>query len=124
MVSVWFEGIDQLNSLSADLGKASARVGRLAAVAVRASASDIERNAKLFCPVDTGNLRNSISTDLRGDGRSLAMEAEIGPTANYGAYVEFGTSRMAPHAYMGPAFDRGAVLFQLAIEQLTAHILD
>ena len=63
------------------------------------AARDIERDAKAFAPVDTGNLRSSISTDVTVTGRSVL--AEIGPTASYGEYVELGTSRMAPHAYLG-----------------------
>lgn len=44
-----------------------------------------EGYAKLLCPVDTGNLRNSIThtvaTDERGDA------AYIGTNVEYGAYV-------------------------------------
>lgn len=89
-----------LLSVTADLDKAPARVVPLARQATAKAAADMERDAKAFAPVDTGALRNSISTDLSG------LSAEIGPTVNYGIYVELGTSRMAPQAYLGPAFDR------------------
>ena len=75
----------ELRKLSADLGKADAKVTELAKVVVKKTASDIEASAKIFAPVDTGNLKNSISTDVDG------LVALIGPTAEYGEYVERGT---------------------------------
>jgi hypothetical protein len=34
------------------------------------------------------------------------LRFEAGPTADYGEYVELGTSRMAAEPYAGPAFDQ------------------
>jgi hypothetical protein len=51
-------------------------------------------------PVDTGNLKSSESVDVDG------LRFEAGPTADYGEYVELGTSRMAAEPYAGPAFDQ------------------
>lgn len=96
----------ELNTLAASFARASGRVGGLAAAAVRKTAMQIEADAKVFAPVDTGNLMNSISTDIEGDGRFGVVSAEIGPTAEYGIYVEQGTSVHAPQAFLGPAFDR------------------
>ena len=79
----------------------------------------MEAAAKGFCPVDTGFLRSSIGVDLD----MAAASAVIGPTAEYGAFVEFGTSRMAPAAYMGPALDRVSPSFAAAIEQLGGDVL-
>lgn len=119
MASVWFEGIGQLNTLSADLTRAGLVTAHKASKAVQKTGMDLVHDAQAFCPVDTGNLRSSIGVDFDGDG--LGFEA--GPTANYGGYVEFGTSRMAPHAYMGPAFDRQAPAFVAAAEELGGSIL-
>lgn len=113
----------ELNALAATLSGAGARAGRYVSAVVRKTAADIERDAKVFAPVDTGNLRNSIGVDLHGDGRSPAISAEIGPTANYGAFVEFGTSRMAPQAYMGPAFDRHSGQFSDAMQAVADLVL-
>ena len=52
-----------------------------------------------------------------------SLRAEVGPTAEYGAYVEYGTSRMAPRAYMGPAFDRHAPDLVTAVEQIRDRLL-
>lgn len=123
MGSVWFDGVEDLNRLSADLQSAGTRAGAAASTVVRRTALAVERDAKAFAPVDTANLRSSISMDLVSDGRSAAVEAVVGPTANYGAYVEFGTSRAAPRAYMGPALDRNAGAFADAIAQLGGDVL-
>lgn len=109
--------VSQLNVLAADLTGASVRGAMLAGVVVRKTAADLEAQAKAFCPVDTGNLRSSIGTDLAG------LEATVGPTAAYGIYVEFGTSRMAPRAFLGPALDRVTPGFVDAMGQIADGLL-
>lgn len=113
----------EVNKLAVDLGRAGGRVGRKVAAATRKTAFDIKSDSKIMCPVDTGTLMNSISTDISGDGRFGAISAEIGPTADYGHYVEDGTSRMAPQPYMGPAFDRRAPGYEQACAQAAEEIL-
>jgi HK97 gp10 family phage protein len=109
MASVWFEGVEELNTVAVELATSGLRVGAAAQTVVAKTAHDVEGTGKQFCPVDTGNLRNSIGTDIG------LLQAAIGPSADYGRYVEFGTSRMAPHAYMGPALDRHAAEFETAL---------
>jgi HK97 gp10 family phage protein len=60
---------------------------------------DIEARAKAKVPVLTGTLRRSITTQLENDG----MTAVVGPSVEYGIYVEFGTRRMGARPYMRPA---------------------
>lgn len=115
--------VSELNSLAVSLESASGQVGHRASQVIRKTAADIEATAKQFAPVDTGALRNSIGHDITGDGRFGQVEAEIGPTVEYGAYVEFGTSRQAPAAYMGPALDRHTPGFVAALEQLGGEVL-
>lgn len=103
--------------LAADLGDASFRVTAQAALVVAKTAHDIERDAKILAPVDTGFLKNSISSDIR------ALTAIVGPTASYASYVEFGTSRMSPEPYMFPAAARHEDAFAKAIDQLGGAIL-
>lgn len=98
-------GAGDLRALAADLERAPGRVGARAAQVIRSGAARITRDAKILAPVDTGNLRASIGADITGDGRTGSITAEIGPTADYGVYVELGTSRMAPQPYLFPAFD-------------------
>lgn len=56
-----------------------------------------EGYAKDLCPVDTGNLRNSITHT------SDAAAAYIGTNVFYGKYVELGTRKMAAQPYLLPA---------------------
>lgn len=103
--------------LAADLGKAPLRIQRKAFQVLDKVLADGSREAQAFAPVDTGNLRNSIDWERR------AFEGEFGATAEYAPYVEDGTSRMAPHAFVGPAFDRQQPVFMTAVEALTAEVL-
>lgn len=109
MASVYFDGIEDLTRLAVDLSVAGARALPLATVAVTKTAVEIAAAAKAprdqgGAPRATGNLANSIGWEVHSGGG--AVEAEVGPTADYGGFVEYGTSRMAPQPYMGPAFDR------------------
>ena len=77
----------------------------------------MENIARSLVPVDTGYLQSTIYHALK------EMGIELGATADYAEYVEFGTSRSRAQPYIRPAFDacreliRGAVL-QAALEAL------
>ena len=115
----------EIRKLYADLTNVGPRTGRMAQAAFRKTVLDIEATAKNKVPVDTGNLKGSIGhSDLRSVGTSGSMYAEIGPTAEYGYFVENGTSRMAPQPYMGPAADIHMPLFEQAIAQLGGEVLN
>lgn len=106
------------------IGASGPRTVALAKLVLKKTAADIEANAKAIVPVDTGNLKNSIGhSDLRMlSGSNLSVE--VGPTANYGQYVELGTSRQAPQAYMGPSLDRFSGQFEQAVTQLGLDALN
>lgn len=115
-------GADDLMRLSIDLTQAGQAAQFQAPRIVAKAASDVEAAGKARCPVDTGTLRNSIGSDLDLAGAS----AIIGPAADYGAYVEYGTSgprTSGPQPYMGPALDQVAPGFIAAIEKLGGDIL-
>lgn len=118
MASMWFTGIENVATLGRDLGEASLSTVIKASQLVKKTAFDIERDAKALVPVDTGNLKSSITTTRTG-----VLSAVIGPTANYGAHVEWGTSRMAPQPYMGPSTDRNRTVFERACDDLGGSIL-
>lgn len=84
---------------------------------VRKTALDVEGQAKMFVPVDTGVLKNSIDVQMEGD-----MTAVVAPHTEYAAYVEFGTSRMAAQPYMTPAAEEARPAYIAALTQLEARL--
>ncbi len=110
----------QLSRLGSQLTEASVVVAERTSAAVRKTAMDIEATAKQLAPVDTGFLRSSISTTVRG--RGVSTTAVVGPTAEYGIYQELGTSRMAAHPYLAPAFDQKIPQLQRALTQVVGRI--
>jgi len=59
---------------------------------------DIVADAKGFCPVQTGRLQRSIYGYVSRD-----LILKVGASAPYARYVEYGTSRMAPRAFLSMA---------------------
>jgi len=59
----------------------------------------VEGEAKLRCPVDTGNLRSSL--DHKIDGKEII----VGTNVEYAIYVEKGTRRMRAQPYLTPAIE-------------------
>ena len=110
--------ISQAVAYSTRLRNAGTRTGARAAQALRKTALDIETDAKILAPVDTGTLQNSISTTISGDGRHGQMAAEIGPTVEYGIYQEYGTSTQPGKPYMTPAFDRRIGPFEASLAKI------
>lgn len=111
-------GIDitaEVNKVKEDFRKYSVRAKTSLEKALVKAAMKVEADAKkLFrgrddvsAPglpprVDTGRLRASITHRL-GDGF-----AEVGTNVEYGVHLEYGTSRMQPHPFMGPALEMNA----------------
>ena len=67
--------------------------------------------AKRKCPVDTGNLRNSITHVTDGD------TAYVGTNVEYAAYVELGTTRTEPQPYLRPAATEHGSTYRSIIER-------
>lgn len=59
----------------------------------------MEAQAKSLAPVDTGYMRNSVSTSFKFLSATLSVSAE------YATYVEFGTSKQTPQPFFYLAFD-------------------
>lgn len=115
----------ELRELAHSFTEVPRTLGQLTRTVVRKTATDIASTAKTIAPVDTGNLKSSIGTsDLRAMGTSGSIEAEIGPTANYGIYLEFGTSRMAPQPFMGPALEKNSPAFEQAMAEIAERALN
>ena len=87
------ENIDKLmNGINNDLKKI-----------ITDGAVNIEADAKINCPVDTGRLRSSITHNIRLDLVG-GWTGRVGTNVEYAPYVEFGTPRMiAAHGVHDPA---------------------
>jgi len=68
------------------------------------AAEHVESIAKSYCPVDTGNLQDSIEIN------SDKMSRTIGSDVEYALYVELGTQHMAAQPYLRPAIDEPEVI--------------
>lgn len=106
-----------IKRLRANISEAGPRNRARLSQALSKTAHDIEADAKVFAPVDTGALKNSISSDV------APFHAEIGPTVDYAHFVEEGTSRMAPQPYMRPAAERRIPLLRRAVLDIGGDIL-
>lgn len=71
----------------------------------------VETSAKMKCPVDSGQLRNSITHEVRIDGKV----GYVGTNVEYAPYIEFGTGihsslgngRQTPWVYYDPRHKHG-----------------
>jgi len=110
-----------------DLGQfVQAKVVPAVIASVQASVNVIQQSAQIYCPVDTGALRDSITTEVKESGSTVV--GNVGPHVDYADYVEYGTGRlgdpaapyahvetwpgMKPQPYMRPALDenKGSIL--------------
>lgn len=115
------DGSAEMTRLATDLGTAGARVGARAGAVMGKALNDIAAGAANRAPVDTGALRNSVTTQVSGSGGTL--RGEVGPTVNYARYVEQGTSRMRAQPFLRPATDAVLPGYEAALAQLTEEVL-
>ncbi len=85
--------LDGLSKALSEIDKYTADVREEVGLEMIELGNAIETQAKGACPVNYGNLRESIKV-LRGEGEGAGannLTANIAVLANYAAYVEFGT---------------------------------
>lgn len=127
--------VSEVMQLAADIDRNADHVPGKARLIVTKWGHDVQAAAQAGAPVDTGNLRSSISADVDG------LSFEVGPTAEYGGFVEEGTHGPyaipnafgwgvtvmhpgeAPQPYMAPAFDRQLEHGLAAFGDLAGQIL-
>ena len=115
--------VSELRDLERDLEKGARKVSKAAPLVVAKSAFDIEASAKIYAPVDTGDLESSVGATPDG------LVAEIGPTVEYGEYVERGTTnkdgtpRTPAQPYMEPALEDNEPGFVNGIGKVGGSIL-
>lgn len=91
--------------------------------AVMAGAFVFEAAAKMKTPIDTGNLVNSINTELISSDETSAF-AEVGTGVEYAEHVEFGTSKMPAQPYMRPAYDETEATIQETIRRFAKQNIE
>ena len=72
-----------------------------------------EGYAKKKCPVDTGNLRNSITHEVVQSEKAVY----IGTNVEYAAYVELGTVRTKAKPYLKPAVTEHSAVYKRILEE-------
>ena len=80
---------------------------------VKEGAALVQERAMRTVPVDTGNLKRSILIDIAPDGLSGTVTA----TADYAAYVEYGTRFMGARPFMRPAAEQADYIMRRRAEQ-------
>jgi HK97 gp10 family phage protein len=65
----------------------------------------IETEAKRRAPVDTGNLRRSLRTQMFTGPSEEKQRGSVGTNVEYAAFQEFGTKNISPQPYLGPALE-------------------
>ena len=117
-MAVEIKGLDslmaKLNAMGGNVLDALEKATKQTALAAQADARD---NA----PVDTGNLKQSISTEHERSAE--AATSTVYTNVEYGLYQEMGTVKMAAHPYMMPALNANKSTFeQLARKELETAI--
>lgn len=84
-------------------------------VTIAEAAEIIETDAKRRAPVRSGELRDSIGSNIRADG----LQAAIGSGAPHAPFVEFGTKTMPAQPWLYPAFRAGARYVRASIKNWT-----
>lgn len=90
------EGLDSLNFKLGLLGSPE-----LAKRFLRKAGSMVERDAKRNCPVDTGNLRSSITHEVVDETCAIGTNVEYAPYVHQGTgiYATDGSGRNTPWSY-------------------------
>ena len=74
---IGFEKLEAKLTKNMDLSKVKATVKK--------NGAQLQKTAQKNAPIDTGNLRQKITLEITGGGKT----AEVESTAEYGAYVEW-----------------------------------
>lgn len=85
---------------------------------VNQNVHQMEGQAKMLAPVDTGHLRQSINTELSNGG----MTGEVSTNVEYALFVEYGTSRQAAQPFMYPAFVMYSKNFESEIRKIVRDV--
>ena len=84
------------------------------AAVVKFHGAQMQQTAQIIAPVDTGFLHDHITLEIKDAG----MTAEVASTAEYAAYVEYGTRFMAAQPHIRPAYMQESERFKQDLKRL------
>lgn len=93
-------------------GQAVDGIGSAVGVALEKIGLLAENYAAEKCPVDTGNLRASITHEVDAGGNAVY----IGTNVEYAPYVELGTSRQKAQPFLRPAASEHGAQYRQVLE--------
>lgn len=105
--------IDGVTVNEDNTGEASQGIVRAIDRALEEIGLAAEGYAKRACPVDTGNLRNSITHAVEGSEDAVY----IGTNVEYAPYVELGTSRQEAQPFLRPAASGHGAQYRQVLEK-------
>lgn len=82
---------------------------------IKLNGAELQQTSMKLSPVDTGQLKRSITLDIKDKG----LTAVIAPHVNYAAYVEYGTRYMNAKPYIRPAFNLQILKVKRDLQSLT-----
>lgn len=91
---------DSIRLDTRELDRLIKELGGKKEAALMAIATEIKQDAAFLAPYKTGALSNSITTEKVDENR-----ARVGPTVDYGIYLELGTHNMKPRKFLWPAVE-------------------
>ena len=110
--------VQGLNTVVVALSKAALEAKTRTPEVMDTVMSHIDDTAKMLAPRETGEMADSIDHEVaKGFG---TVTGESGPHTRYASFVEYGTYKDAPQAFMGPALDRHAP----ELEEMLAELGD
>lgn len=109
MFKIKFEGIEEIrNELLIKKNLDAVKT------VVKFNGSRLQAGGQRKAPVDTGFMKQHIDLEICDNG----LTAKVTPTAEYAAYVEFGTRFMKAQPFMGPALRAQAPNFVNDLKKL------
>lgn len=81
---------------------------------VKSNTSSMNSKMQKLAPVDTGNMKRSITSELTLGG----LTGKSGPHTNYASYVEYGTRFQNAQPFVKPAFNIQKKVFTKDLERL------
>ena len=82
---------------------------------VKSNTSNMNKNMQKLAPVDTGNMKRSITSEFSDGG----LTGTTSPDTNYAVHVEYGTRFQAAQPFVKPSFDVQKNVFKNDLERLT-----